>query len=516
MSLFGPPKVAKLAEKRDVTGLIKALGYRQDSAIRAPAAQALGRLGDLRAVEALIGALRDEDWKVRDAAVGALGRLGDLRAVEALIEALHDGHPADRGKVTEALATSSASTEPLLGALGDADESVRVRAACALAERGDPRALSTLLSALDHRPDMNTAVAVDGLRDLRSADAVMPLVRVLGELKISDLYSADDWLGVVDALRAIGDPRAVDALLHPASIQNTAFGLLQHSGQLGNRDFEASVVEALAECGREAVPTLVSSLVQEESRLAALALTRLGWSPDSEEERLSFALARGEWVEAGEVGASALEPLLRALDFEFVDGQWTHSGGFGNGDVEHQDTNKLVAIADALGATGDARAVGPLVQILSGDLNVWPSGVVPVRRAAGYALGGLGAPAVAPLADLIGSREYRAGDCEEEAARALARCGPEGLEVLGQSLPRHSEAHRRHRELDRSEPGTSHYDDVDITGYRKWEAIREALVQAGQGAMPLLRAMQNDGNEGVRLDAAELIAEIAQQEPDQL
>ena len=387
MSLFGPPNVRKLAEKHDVKGLIKALGYRQDPSIRCHAVLALGRLGDLRAVEPLIGALRDDEWEVRDAAVEALGRLGDLRVVEALIEALHDGHPADRRKVMEALATSSVSTEPLLGALGDGDESVRVRAAWALAKRGDPRALPTLLSALDHRPDGNTATAIDGLRELRSADAVMPLVRVLGELEIRDWSSADVWLGVVDALRAIGDPRAVDALLHPASIQNTAFGLLQHSGELGNRDFEASVVEALAECGWRAVPTLVSSLVQEESRLAALALTRLGWSPETEEERLSYALAREEWVEAGEVGAGALEPLLRTLDFELVDGEWKHAGGFGSGDVNYQDTNKLVAVAHALAATGDARAVEPLRQIVSGDLNVWPSGVDPVRSAAAWALG---------------------------------------------------------------------------------------------------------------------------------
>ncbi len=43
-SIFGPPDVAKLAEKKDVGGLIKALGYKKDAKIRAAAAEALGSL----------------------------------------------------------------------------------------------------------------------------------------------------------------------------------------------------------------------------------------------------------------------------------------------------------------------------------------------------------------------------------------------------------------------------------------------------------------------------------------
>ena len=48
----------------------------------------MGRLGDGRAVEPLIAALKDGDEGVRREAAEALGRLGDARAVEPLVAAL--------------------------------------------------------------------------------------------------------------------------------------------------------------------------------------------------------------------------------------------------------------------------------------------------------------------------------------------------------------------------------------------------------------------------------------------
>ena len=45
MPLFGPPDVNKLAAKRDLRGLIKALGYQQDVGVR---------IGTVEALEALV------------------------------------------------------------------------------------------------------------------------------------------------------------------------------------------------------------------------------------------------------------------------------------------------------------------------------------------------------------------------------------------------------------------------------------------------------------------------------
>jgi HEAT repeat protein len=75
MFLFGAPNVQKLSAKRDVQGLIKALGYEKDEQIRHAAALALGQIGDPRALEPLIAASHDSDPDVRQAAVEALGQV---------------------------------------------------------------------------------------------------------------------------------------------------------------------------------------------------------------------------------------------------------------------------------------------------------------------------------------------------------------------------------------------------------------------------------------------------------
>ncbi|MGZ6265706.1 MAG: HEAT repeat domain-containing protein, partial [Candidatus Limnocylindrales bacterium] len=80
MAIFGPPDPAKLEASRDVSGLIKALVYEKEAAVRTGAAGSLGRIGGPRAVQPLISALGDADKRVRHAAIGALGRIGDRGA----------------------------------------------------------------------------------------------------------------------------------------------------------------------------------------------------------------------------------------------------------------------------------------------------------------------------------------------------------------------------------------------------------------------------------------------------
>jgi len=87
MRLF-KPNVTKMEAAKDVNGLIKALKD-SDRWIRRAAAEALGGIGDARAVEPLIQALKDRDVDVRKAAANALGKFGKP-AVRPLIRALKD------------------------------------------------------------------------------------------------------------------------------------------------------------------------------------------------------------------------------------------------------------------------------------------------------------------------------------------------------------------------------------------------------------------------------------------
>ncbi len=84
-----------------VAGLLEAL---EDElwVVREAAAQALGLIGDLRAVEPLLRkAKADRDMGVRESCIKALGEFGDARSVDVLVEAVLD--PTTRLAATEAL-----------------------------------------------------------------------------------------------------------------------------------------------------------------------------------------------------------------------------------------------------------------------------------------------------------------------------------------------------------------------------------------------------------------------------
>ncbi len=99
---------------------------------RMNAAKALGRLGDARAVEPLIGVLRSEppDYskRIRGMAAEALGSLGDPRAVEPLIGALGDPGFTSSDAMYALVNIGEPAVESLIAALGDGERSEQVRA----------------------------------------------------------------------------------------------------------------------------------------------------------------------------------------------------------------------------------------------------------------------------------------------------------------------------------------------------------------------------------------------------
>jgi HEAT repeat protein len=97
-------------------------------------------------VEPLLVALRDEEELVRLKAAEALGRIGDRRAVEPLIEALGDENLNVREKAAEALAKiGQQAVEPLIEVLRDKNSNIRKKAAEALGRIGDSRAVRPLI-----------------------------------------------------------------------------------------------------------------------------------------------------------------------------------------------------------------------------------------------------------------------------------------------------------------------------------------------------------------------------------
>jgi hypothetical protein len=131
---------------------LKKVLKRESRDLRAGVAKALGAIGDARAVDALIEALRDEDSDVYWNSIDALVKIAkkDLGVVDKLINALRDEDSYVRISVAWALGEigDASAVDALIEALRDKDSYVRESVAWALGAIGDARAVDSLIKTL--------------------------------------------------------------------------------------------------------------------------------------------------------------------------------------------------------------------------------------------------------------------------------------------------------------------------------------------------------------------------------
>lgn len=235
MNLFGPPDVEKMKARRDVQGLIKALGYQKGESwdaknIRQGAARTLGELGDLRAVGPLSAALGDSDFLVRMFAAESLGKIGDTRAAQALTDSLQDSDSTVRAVVAKALGglgDSGAIAALAAMLVSESDKVVCLDAAEALDKLGwNPDACDTNAAwYFIAKEEWEKCVEI-GL------PAVEPLIAILEDARwIHKSFNAAWVLG------KIGDMRAVKPLinaLQTARDERVRFAAAEALGQIGN------------------------------------------------------------------------------------------------------------------------------------------------------------------------------------------------------------------------------------------------------------------------------------------
>ncbi len=245
----------RVGDERAVEALVEALNYEswEDdytvlTAVRENSAEALGMIGNKRAVKPLILALsQDSDEEVRWKSAAALGRIGDLSSVNALIDSLTDESWAVRRNVTISLGDigDDRAFEPLKNAMADKDWHVRKYAAVALGKLGDEKAIGPLVKALNDEDGDVRWKSIIALGNIGEA-AVEPLI---------DAFEHDDWQirgRAAEVLGKIGDERAVESLI---------YALTNKRDKNHNKYVRGRAAEALGKIGDErAVESLIKAL----------------------------------------------------------------------------------------------------------------------------------------------------------------------------------------------------------------------------------------------------------------
>lgn len=257
----GLPNIKKLERKRDVLGLIDALSYRdpkdsfKSDSVNISAAQAIGNIGDKRAIGSLIEALHAEWFETSAAAALALGKIGDESAVEPLLKALTEDRRSDVN-IASAMALIGLGAEKALDtiykeifcsgieekkriiyfALETFPNEVKIKpliealftepadyprykdpqyihqylypfAATELLKIGGDKGIQALIEALGHSYVNIRGNAARALGNGRVKAGVVPLIKALGD--------EDQWVRMLaaKALGHIGDSIAVEPLI---------------------------------------------------------------------------------------------------------------------------------------------------------------------------------------------------------------------------------------------------------------------------------------------------------------
>jgi HEAT repeat protein len=333
MGLFGPPNIEKLKAKKDIPALSKALEYEKDWKVRVSAAEALGQIGDSRAVEPLITALKVKDADLHQAAAEALAVIG-APAVDPLMTVLFglDHQMKIAAVVILGKIKDPRAIQLLINILGKSykkDNQLSKAASQALINIGSP-AIKHLVSALGTKGNWNLVESAEFTLVGMGKLSVKALIIALHDSEVS-WYAAK-------ALGKIGDDKAVEPLI----------------AILNEDDPFRTAIEALGDIGDlRAVEPLMALLNVDNEDISTAAIRALGKIGDERTVEPLLAFLTGDQAEKSIAAAKALgnmresravEPLLALL----TGGPWSARRDY----------------AEALGEFGDPRAVKPLLELL--------------------------------------------------------------------------------------------------------------------------------------------------------
>jgi HEAT repeat protein len=399
--------------------------------------EALRRLSAVTTAAELLPRLGDEHETVRRAAREALDRMnpgwrGSEQAVEArrrfqsalagpsahLREAAAEALDSlgwqpgdDTERAWQAFARQDwerlggltpAAAQPLLLGLADENPVVCRSVLLILARAGAkyPEALKPLVKALWHSDARLRDLAADALAAF-GPDALEAIEEALRSDRIEVRAAGVKLLGKIGDTRALAPLAA--ALEDPIEwVRGEAVTALNNVDPSW-RDSE------LAQCKLASACASLSDPDRPRRQQAAATLQTLGWSPDSDNERLRLAIATEDWKTLGDIGRAAVAPILDLL------GSW--------------DATALRVVLRTLGKIDrdwpvlpGARMALPVLLAMLGEDGQG------LRREAAVALGRMReAGAVEPLARLLANEDK---ETRNAAGIALHRIGAPGIKAL--------------------------------------------------------------------------------------
>jgi len=373
MGFFRPPDIEKMKARRDIEGLIEALGYRKEERVRKAAVQALGEVGG-GSIPLLIHLFRD--FERAAGAEAALVQIG-APAAPALLLALDEPDKAVRTGSLSALAQIIYAREdaelcrqavaPLTACLDDSSPTIRLKAVHALnevtrvlaADRGLKAKLTArLVERLYDTDEQVRQQASFGLAQLADVGVLNPLIASLKDPQ-EGVRSNAAW-----GLGRIGDEEAVLPLLAAIS-RDPNEGVRQQA--------RAALLAIGAAAARPLAAMLRHNRVEIRSTAAEM-LDALGWQPVDDETGAAYWIAKGQYARCAEIGALAVEALLTLLRGPLDDAaaQAVAEGliKIGAPAVEALLARlpsgqwKSLAVIEVLGRAGDERVVMPLIEML--------------------------------------------------------------------------------------------------------------------------------------------------------
>ncbi len=220
-NLYAAQALGSIGDERAVEPLISALRKSKSHSFKVEVVKALGKLGDKRAAKPLIDIVIADNRCSEEVAL-ALGRLGDIQNIQPLVDDLKNGNPY----AAQALGTigDKRAVEPLLSALlkKNNDETDILRQArfkekiiLALGKIGDPRAEQPLIDIVNKT--LNTTddlwkFAADSLGMMEHTEKYKDRVgNYINKYKNAPEEEQD--LKTINLIGRFKDPRAVDPLI---------------------------------------------------------------------------------------------------------------------------------------------------------------------------------------------------------------------------------------------------------------------------------------------------------------